>query len=53
VNVKVQLILRERIIAKIEKLEDMLFEGDLKLEDKIRIKGMIQGLEWTYQIIEE
>lgn len=44
---------KEQIIAKIEKLEDMLFDADLKLEEKIRIKGMIQGLEWTYLLIKE
>lgn len=44
---------KEQIIAKIEKLEDMLYDTDMKLEEKIRITGMIQGLEWTYLIIKE
>jgi hypothetical protein len=44
---------QRKIIRKIEKLEDMLIEGNLNIEEKIRIKGMIQGLELAFQMMEE
>ncbi len=44
---------QRRIIRKIEKLEDMLIEGNLNIEEKIRIKGMIQGLELAFRIVKE
>lgn len=44
---------QRKIIRKIEKLEDMLIEGNLNIEEKIRIKGMIQGLELAYQMVKE
>jgi hypothetical protein len=44
---------QKRIINKIEKLEDLLLDGELNLQEKIRIKGMIQGLELAFRIIKE
>jgi hypothetical protein len=44
---------QRKIIRKIEKLEDMLIEGNLNIEEKIRIKGMIQGLELAFHMVEE
>jgi hypothetical protein len=44
---------QKRIINKIEKLEDLLLDGEVNLQEKIRIKGMIQGLELAYQMLEE
>jgi hypothetical protein len=44
---------QRRIIRKIEKLEDMLIEGNLNIEEKIRIKGMIQGLELAFHMVKE
>jgi hypothetical protein len=44
---------QRKIIRKIEKLEDMLHEGNLNIEDKIRIKGMIQGLELAFHMVKE
>jgi hypothetical protein len=44
---------QRKIIRKIEKLEDMLIEGNLNIEEKIRIKGMIQGLELAFHMVKE
>ena len=44
---------QKRIINKIEKLEDLLLDGELNLQEKIRIKGMIQGLELAFRIVKE
>jgi hypothetical protein len=44
---------QRKIIRKIEKLEDMLIEGNLNIEEKIRIKGMIQGLELAFRMVKE
>lgn len=44
---------QRRIIRKIEKLEDLLIEGNLNIEDKIRIKGVIQGLELAFHMVKE
>lgn len=44
---------QRRIIRKIEKLEDLLIEGNLNIEEKIRIKGMIQGLELAFHMVKE
>ncbi len=44
---------QKRIINKIEKLEDLLLDGELNLQEKIRIKGMIQGLELAFHMVKE
>lgn len=46
-------IVKIRIMGKIERLSEMLVDGNHKLEDQIRMRGMIQGLEWVYQILGE